>query len=56
MHDLAISVARSQITTLGYKVKNIDEKTRHVSVAYEIDFSVVIPTSLCKLDTNIALS
>ena len=48
MHDLAISVAGSQITTLGYKEKDIDEKTRHVSVAYDIDFSVVIPTSLCK--------
>jgi hypothetical protein len=48
MHDLAISVAGSQITTLGYKEKNIDEKTRHVSVAYDIYFSVVIPSSLCK--------
>ncbi|XP_059439337.1 putative disease resistance protein RGA1 [Corylus avellana] len=43
MHDLAISVAGSLITTLDYKERNIDERTRHVSVGYDIDIS-----SLCK--------
>jgi Leucine-rich repeat (LRR) protein len=44
MHDLAISVAGSLITTLDDKKRNLHEKTRHVSV---VDASS-ITTSLCK--------
>jgi Leucine-rich repeat (LRR) protein len=49
MHDLAISVTRSLITTLDDKKRNLHEKTRHVSVVdyYDIDASS-ITTSLCK--------
>jgi hypothetical protein len=43
IHDLALSMARSLITTLDDKERNIDEKTRHVSFGgYDIDIS-----SLC---------
>ncbi|KAG7950875.1 hypothetical protein I3843_13G138200 [Carya illinoinensis] len=46
MHDLASSVARSLITRLESKEKSVaDQKTRHVSVVGNIDFSFVIPTS-----------
>jgi hypothetical protein len=49
MHDLAISVAGSLITTLDDKKRNLHEKTRHVSVVdyYDIDASS-ITTSLRK--------
>jgi Leucine-rich repeat (LRR) protein len=43
MHDLAISVAGSLITTLDDKKRNLHEKTRHVSVV-----GSSITTSLCK--------
>jgi len=41
IHDLAISVAGSLITTLDDKKRNLHEKTRHVSVVdyYDIDAS-----------------
>ncbi|XP_059439346.1 putative disease resistance protein RGA4 [Corylus avellana] len=43
IHDLALSVAGSLITTFDDKERNIDEKTRHVSFGgYDIDIS-----SLC---------
>ncbi|XP_042954991.1 putative disease resistance protein RGA4 isoform X2 [Carya illinoinensis] len=46
MHDLAMSEAGSLITRLESKEKFIgDQKTRHVSVVGNIDFSSVIPTS-----------
>ncbi|XP_062175507.1 putative disease resistance protein RGA1 [Alnus glutinosa] len=48
MHDLAISVAGSLITTLDDKEINIDEKTRQVAVAYHISSSSEVTTSLCK--------
>jgi Leucine-rich repeat (LRR) protein len=48
MHDLAISVAGSLITTIDDKKRNIDEKARHVSVAYGINISCEVPTLLCK--------
>jgi Leucine-rich repeat (LRR) protein len=48
MHDLAISVAGSLITTLDDKKRNIDEKARHVLVAYGINISHEVPTLLCK--------
>ncbi|XP_059446809.1 putative disease resistance protein RGA3 [Corylus avellana] len=48
MHDLAISVAGSLITTIDDKKRNIDEKARHVSVAYNINISCGVPTLLCK--------
>ncbi|XP_059439142.1 putative disease resistance protein RGA3 [Corylus avellana] len=48
MHDLATSVAGSWITTLDDKKRNIDEKARHVSVAYGINISRGVPTLLCK--------
>ncbi|XP_062174545.1 putative disease resistance protein RGA4 [Alnus glutinosa] len=49
MHDLAISVAGSLITTLDDKKRNLHEKTRHVSVVdyYGFDASS-ITASLCK--------
>jgi hypothetical protein len=49
MHDLAILVAGSLITTLNDKKTNFHEKTRHVSVVeyYSVDASS-ITTSLCK--------
>ncbi|XP_062173320.1 disease resistance protein RGA2-like isoform X3 [Alnus glutinosa] len=49
MHDLAISVAGSLITTIDDKNRNLHEKTRHVSVVdyYNIDASS-ITISLCK--------
>jgi Leucine-rich repeat (LRR) protein len=49
MHDLAISMAGSLITTLDDKKRNLHEKTRHVSVVdyYDIDASS-ITTSLCE--------
>jgi Leucine-rich repeat (LRR) protein len=43
MHDLAILVAGSLITTIDDKNRNLHEKTRHVSV-----FGSSITTSLCK--------
>jgi Leucine-rich repeat (LRR) protein len=49
MHDLAISMAGSVITTLDDKEINIDEKTRHVSiVGYDMDISSAVPTLLYK--------
>jgi Leucine-rich repeat (LRR) protein len=48
MHDLAVSVAGSLITTLDDKEKNIDEKTRHVSMGYQINSSSGLPTLLYK--------
>jgi Leucine-rich repeat (LRR) protein len=48
MHDLAISVAGSLITTIDDKKRNIDEKARHVSVAQGINISRGVPTLLCK--------
>ncbi|XP_040992429.1 putative disease resistance protein RGA3 [Juglans microcarpa x Juglans regia] len=49
MHDLAMSVAGSLITKLESKEKIIgDQKTRHVSVINNIEFSFVIPTSSSK--------
>ncbi|KAG6682715.1 hypothetical protein I3842_13G156200, partial [Carya illinoinensis] len=46
MHDLAMSEAGSLITRLESEEKIIgDQKTRHVSVVGNIDFSSVIPTS-----------
>ncbi|KAG6632394.1 disease resistance protein RGA2-like [Carya illinoinensis] len=49
MHDLAMSEAGSLITRLESKEKTIgDQKTRHVSVVNNIDFSFVIPTSSSK--------
>jgi Leucine-rich repeat (LRR) protein len=48
MHDLAISVAGSLITTLDDKEINIDEKTRQVAVAYHISSSSEVTTLLCK--------
>ncbi|XP_059439151.1 putative disease resistance protein RGA3 [Corylus avellana] len=48
MHDLAISVAGTLITTLDDKKRNIGEKTRHVSVAYNINISRGVSTLLCK--------
>ncbi|KAG2674850.1 hypothetical protein I3760_13G156700 [Carya illinoinensis] len=49
MHDLASSVAGSFITKLESKDKSVsDQKTRHVSVVGNIDFSFVIPTSSSK--------
>jgi hypothetical protein len=49
MHDLALLVAGSLITTLDYKEerRNIDERTRHVSVGDDIDILSIL-TSLCK--------
>jgi hypothetical protein len=49
MHDLAILVAGSLITTIDDKNRNLHEKTRHVSVVdyYAIDASS-ITISLCK--------
>jgi phosphotransferase system IIB component len=49
MHDLAISVAGSLITTLDDMKRNLHEKTRHISVVdyYSFDASS-ITTSLCK--------
>jgi Leucine-rich repeat (LRR) protein len=49
MHDLAISVAGSLITTLDGMKRNLHEKTRHVSVVDYYDFDASsITTSLCK--------
>jgi Leucine-rich repeat (LRR) protein len=48
MHDLAISVAGSLITTLDDKEINIDDKTRQVAVAYHISSSFEVTTLLCK--------
>ncbi|KAG7946515.1 hypothetical protein I3843_14G043400 [Carya illinoinensis] len=49
MHDLAMSMAGSSITRLELFEKIIvDQKIRHVSVAENIDFSIVIPTSSSK--------
>ncbi|XP_040992721.1 putative disease resistance protein RGA3 isoform X1 [Juglans microcarpa x Juglans regia] len=49
MHDLAMSVAGSLITRLESKEKIIsDQKTRHVSVVDNIEFSFVVPTSSSK--------
>jgi hypothetical protein len=48
MHDLAISVARSLITTLDDKERNVDEKTCHVSVGYHKNTSSVVPNLLYK--------
>ncbi|XP_035541052.1 disease resistance protein RGA2-like isoform X2 [Juglans regia] len=49
MHDLAMSMAGSLITTIDSQVKTIgDQKTRHVSVVDNIEFSFVIPTSSSK--------
>ncbi|KAG6632388.1 hypothetical protein CIPAW_13G155800 [Carya illinoinensis] len=45
MHDLASSVAGSFITKLESKEKSVGEKTRHVSLVNNRDFSFVIPTS-----------
>jgi hypothetical protein len=47
MHDLAISVAGSLITTLYCKERNLNEKTCHVSVGYDIDILSIL-TSLCR--------
>ncbi|KAG2674856.1 hypothetical protein I3760_13G156800 [Carya illinoinensis] len=47
MHDLAMSEARS-LSTILESEKKIDQKTRHVSVVGNIDFSFVIPTSSSK--------
>jgi hypothetical protein len=47
IHDLAISVAGSLIITLDDMKRNLDEKTRHVSVVDYYDTSS-ITTSLCK--------
>jgi hypothetical protein len=49
MHDLAILVAGSLITTIDDKNRNLHEKTRHVSIVdyYDIDASS-ITISLCK--------
>jgi Leucine-rich repeat (LRR) protein len=49
MHDLAISVAGSLITTINDKNRNFHEKTRHVLIVdyYDINASS-ITTSLCK--------
>jgi Leucine-rich repeat (LRR) protein len=49
MHDLAISVAGSLITTFDDKKINIDEKTSQVAVAYHISSSSSkVSTLLCK--------
>jgi Leucine-rich repeat (LRR) protein len=49
MHDLAISVAGSLITTLDNMKRNLHEKTRHISVVDYYDFDASsITTSLCK--------
>jgi hypothetical protein len=48
MHDLAILVAGSLITTLDDKEINIDKKTRQVLVAYHISTSYEVSTLLCK--------
>jgi Leucine-rich repeat (LRR) protein len=48
MHDLAILVAGSLITTLDDKEINIYQKTRQVSAAYHISTSYEVPTLLCK--------
>jgi Leucine-rich repeat (LRR) protein len=46
MHDLALLVAGSLITTLDYKERrNIDEKTRHVSVGDDIDILSILTSS-----------
>jgi hypothetical protein len=48
MHDLAISVTGSLITTLDDKEINIDDKTRQVAVAYHISSSFEVTTLLCE--------
>jgi Leucine-rich repeat (LRR) protein len=48
MHDLAISVAGSLITTFDDKEINIDEKTCQVAVAYHISSLSEVTTLLCK--------
>jgi Leucine-rich repeat (LRR) protein len=49
MHDLAVLVAGSLITTLDDKETSIDEKTSQVSTAYHIsNSSSQVPTLLCK--------
>jgi hypothetical protein len=49
MHDLAILVAGSLITTLDDKETSIDEKTSQLSTAYHIsNNSSQVPTLLCK--------
>jgi Leucine-rich repeat (LRR) protein len=51
MHDLAISVAGSLITTLDDNSRNFDEKTRHVSCGCDMNISSVVPTLLDKTST-----
>jgi Leucine-rich repeat (LRR) protein len=50
MHDLAIKMAGSLITTLDGKKRNLNEKTRHVSVVDFVDYcnASSITTSLSK--------
>ena len=49
MHDLAISVAESLISTLNDKKRNVEEKVRHVSFVGDCDANFSsISTSLCK--------
>jgi Leucine-rich repeat (LRR) protein len=49
MHDLAIVVAGSLIIRLDDKARNVDEKTRHISVVGDCNVSFSsISTSLCK--------
>jgi hypothetical protein len=49
MHDLAILVTGSLITTLDGKETSIDEKTSQVSVAYHVSSnSSQVSTLLCK--------
>ncbi|XP_042954996.1 putative disease resistance protein RGA3 [Carya illinoinensis] len=48
MHDLAMSMAGSLITTIDSEETNISEKTRHVSLIDNINFFSKIPTSSSK--------
>jgi Leucine-rich repeat (LRR) protein len=48
MHDLAILVAGSLITTINDKNRNLHKKTRHVSVDYHDVDASSITTLLCK--------
>jgi Leucine-rich repeat (LRR) protein len=51
MHDVAKLVAGSLITTLelNNNKKNINEKVRHLSIGYDLNFFLQVPTSLSKV-------
>ena len=49
MHDLAKLVVGSLITTLELNnKKNINEKASHLSIGYDLNFFLQVPTSLSK--------